>query len=424
MATTDSSPTIIANATDRGAGRPDVVVVGASLAGCSAAILLARAGARVTVVEKQPDPAAFKRICTHFIQASAVPSLARIDLLEPMLAAGAVRSRVTAWTRWGWIQAPEDDAGLCINLRREVLDPMIRAAAANEPGVEMLLGQSAERLLWEGEAIAGVAVRDRDGNETLLRAPLTVGADGRDSRVAELSGVPVKTRPHGRVAYGGYFEGAAPATAPNTAMWMLDPQWCAAFPTDGDLTFYAAMVTKRRLPDFKRDPLRALVKIVSDVPEAPPIAAGTVVGPVLGKVDMLNRARQQTAPGLALVGDAALAIDPLFGVGCGWALQSSEWLADAVAPALGGEEPLAHGLARYRRRHTRELRGHAWMLHDYATGRRLVPPERMFFSAATRDPQVAAAFDRIGTRRTKPIGQIARIMPRAISVNVRHALAA
>jgi 2-polyprenyl-6-methoxyphenol hydroxylase-like FAD-dependent oxidoreductase len=423
MATTDSTPGIFAQAPDPDR-RPDAIVVGASLAGCTTAILLARAGAKVTVVEKSPDPASFKRICTHFIQASAVPSLERIDLLEPMLAAGAVRSQVTAWTKWGWIHAPEEEAGLCVNLRRSVLDPMIRAAAAAEPGVEMLLGQSAERLLWEGETIAGVVVRDRDGSETQLRAPLTVGADGRDSRVAELSGVPVKTRPHGRVAYGGYFEGATPPTAPRTAMWMLDPQWCAAFPTDGGLTFYAAMVTKKRMPEFKADPERALVKIISDVPEAPPIAAGTTVEPVLGKIDMLNRARQQTAPGLALVGDAALAIDPLFGVGCGWALQSAEWLADEVAPALAGEEPLANGLSRYRRRHTRELRGHAWMLHDYATGRRLVPPEKMFFSAAVRDPRCATAFDLIGTRRVKPIGEMARIMPRAIAVNARHALAA
>ncbi|HVO52831.1 MAG TPA: NAD(P)/FAD-dependent oxidoreductase [Solirubrobacterales bacterium] len=423
MATTDSTPGIFANAPDSDPRR-DAIVVGASLAGCTTAILLARAGARVTVVEKSPDPAAFKRICTHFIQASAVPTLERIDLLEPMLAAGAVRSQVTAWTRWGWIEAPEEEAGLCINLRRSVLDPMIRAAAASEPGVEMLLGQSAERLLWDGETVAGVVVRDRDGNETQLWAPLTVGADGRDSRVAELSGVPVKTRPHGRIAYGGYFEGATPPTAPRTAMWMLDPQWCAAFPTDSGLTFYAAMVTKKRLPEFKRDPEAALVRIISDVPEAPPIADGTAIEPVLGKIDMLNRARQQTAPGLALVGDAALAIDPLFGVGCGWALQSAEWLSDAIAPALAGEEPLTDGLGRYRKRHTRELRGHAWMLHDYATGRRLVPAEKIFFAAAVRDPRVATAFDLIGTRRVKPIGEMARTMPRAIAANARHALAA
>jgi flavin-dependent dehydrogenase len=198
----------------------------------------------------------------------------------------------------------------------------------------------------------------------------------------------------------------------------------AAFPTDSDLTFYAAMVTKDRLPEFKRDPADALVRLVSDVPEAPPISKGRLVEPVLGKIDMLNRARVQTAPGLALAGDAALAIDPLFGVGCGWALQSGEWLADAVAPALRGEEALDRGLERYRRRHTRELRGHAFMIHDYATGRKLSAAEKMLMAAATRDQRIAAAFDEVGTRRTKPVGQLVRILPRVVAVNARHALAA
>jgi 2-polyprenyl-6-methoxyphenol hydroxylase-like FAD-dependent oxidoreductase len=419
MATTDSSAGIVSDRPDR-----DAVIVGASLAGCTTAILLARAGARVTLVEKQPDPTAFKRICSHFIQASAIPTFERLGLLEPILAAGGVRSRFHAWTRWGWIEAPPEEAGLCLNLRRQVLDPLVREAAATEPGVDLLLGQTAERLLWNGSTIGGVVVRDRDGAETELRAPLTIGADGRDSRVAELSGVPTKTRPHGRVAYGGYFEGARPDLAPDTAMWMLDPQWVAAFPTDNDLTFYAAMVTKDRLPEFKRDPSGALVRLIADVPEAPPIREGHLVEPVLGKIDMLNRARVQTAPGLALAGDAALAIDPLFGVGCGWALQSGEWLADAVAPALRGEEPLHRGLDRYRRRHRRELRGHAFMIHDYASGRKLTPAERMLMAAAVRDPQIASAFDRVGTRRTKPVGELARILPRVVAVNARHALAA
>ena len=425
MATTDPSTAIITDTPDRaGSSARDAVVVGASLAGCTTAMLLARAGARVTLVEKSPDPAAFKRICSHFIQASGIPTLERLGLLEKIEAAGAVRSRFHAWTRWGWIEAPAEEAGLCLNLRRSVLDPLIREAAGSEPGVELMLGQTAEQLLWDGETIAGVLVRDREGKETRLRAPLTVGADGRDSRIAELSGVPVKTRPHGRIAYGGYFEGATPPLAPDTSMWMLDPQWCAAFPTDNDLTFYAAMVTKDRLPDFKRDPAGALVEIVSNVPEAPPISKGRLVEPVLGKVDMLNRARQQTAPGLALAGDAALAIDPLFGVGCGWALQSGEWLADAVAPALAGAEPLRRGLDRYRRRHSRELRGHAFMIHDYATGRKLSPFEKALFAAAVRDPKVASAFDRVGTRRTKPVGQLARIMPRVVAANSRRSVAA
>lgn len=401
----------------------DAVVVGASLAGCATAILLGRAGARVALVEKQPDPAAFKRICSHFIQASGVPTIERLGLLEPIMAAGGVRSRIHAWTPWGWIEAPPEQAGYALNLRREVLDPLVREAAAAASGVELMLGQAAARLLREGDAVRGVALRDRDGEETELRSRLTVGADGRDSLIAELSGVATKTLPHNRFAYGAYFEGASPAGAPDGSFWMLDPQWAAAFPTDEGLTFYAAMLTKDRLPEFKRDPEAALVSFIADLPEAPPIRAGRIVGPVLGKIDMPNRVRVPVAPGLALAGDAALATDPLFGVGCGWALQSGEWLADSVAPALRGAEPLEEGLKRYRRRHRRELRGHAFLIHDYATGRRLQPGERMLFAAAARDAKVAAVFDAMGTRRIKPSRMFAKAMPRAIAVNLRHAIA-
>src|ERR1051325_2484227 len=115
----------------------DAVVVGASLAGSATAILLGRAGARVALVEKQPDPAAFKRICSHFIQASGVPTVERLRLFEPIMEAGAVRCRRHAWTRGGWIAAPPDRAGQAINLRRERLDPIVREAAASTDGVDL-----------------------------------------------------------------------------------------------------------------------------------------------------------------------------------------------------------------------------------------------------------------------------------------------
>jgi flavin-dependent dehydrogenase len=285
-----------------------------------------------------------------------------------------------------------------------------------------MLGLTADRLLREDGTVRGVGVRDRDGGENELAAPLTIAADGRDSRLAELSGIPTRTFPHGRIAYGGYFEGPAPAVAPDASFWMLDPQWAAAFPTDCGLTFYAAMVTKDRLPDFKADPEGALVSFVADVPEPPPILEGRLVEPVLGKIDMLNKMRDPVAPGLALVGDAALATDPLFGVGCGWAMQSGEWLAESVAPALRGEEDLEAGLSRYRRRHRRALRGHAYLIHDYASGRRMQPPERALFAAAARDPKVARGFMKFGTRSVGPARMFATVVPRAIAVNARHAI--
>lgn len=400
----------------------DAVIVGASLAGCTAATLLGRAGARVALVEKQPDPKAFKRMCSHFIQASAVPTLERLGWLEPIDEAGGIRTRVQAWTRWGWIKPPPP-GNVCVNLRREVLDPMVKEMTAQEPGVDLMLGRTATRVLREDGAVSGVAVRTPVGEETELRAPLTIGADGRDSQVAELAGLPDKQTPHGRFAYGGYFEGPPTAIAPDAAFWMLDPQWAAAFPTDSDLTFYAVMATKDRLPEFKADPEAALVKFLSDVPEAPPIAESTLVSPVLGKVDMTNRKRGPVAPGLALIGDAALAVDPLFGIGCGWALQSGEWLADSVAPSLEGKEPLEKGLERYKRRHAHGLGGHAFLINDYATGRRMSPIERLLFSAAARDERCAVLFEEFGTRELRPQQAFPRLLPRAIAVNARHALA-
>jgi len=400
----------------------DAVIVGASLAGCATAIMLGREGLKVALVEKSPDPAAFKRMCSHFIQASAVPTLDRLDLLEPILEAGGLRSRMRAWTRWGWIEAPPDRAGLAVNLRRELLDPLIREAAASTPGVELMLGRGAQSLVRDGQTVSGVVVRDKEGAETTLAARLVVGADGRDSKLAELSGVRTKTLPHGRFAYGAYFDGPPAAPDSTSSIWMLDPQWAAAFPTDSGLVFYAAMMTKDHLPEFRRDPEAALVSFLAEIPEPPPIRVSRLVSDVLGKIEMPNQVRVPVAPGLALVGDAALAVDPLFGVGCGWALQSAEWLAQSVAPALQGTGSLESGLNRYRRRHKRGLRGHAFFINDYATGRRQQPIERLMFSAAARDQEVAAVFDEFGTRRIGPGRAFPRMLSRALVVNGRHAL--
>ncbi len=380
----------------------DVAIVGASLSGCTAAILLGRAGARVALIEKRPDPKAYKRICSHFIQASAVPTIERLGLYEPILAAGGLRSRFHSHTPWGWIEPTETREAFCLNLRRSLLDPMLREAAAAQPNVELMLGQSAERLVREGDAVTGVGFRDREGEEREIGARLVVGADGRDSLVAELAQVKQKTLPHNRLAYGGYFEGPKPRFWPDGAVWLLDPDMAAAFPTDGGQVFYIAMTHKDRAPEFKADPERALVEHVAGVPEPPPIRESRCVAPVIGKIDMPNRIRGPIAPGLALIGDAALATDPIFGVGCGFAFQSGEWLADSVSPALRGVESLDNCLRRYRKRHRRALGMHARLIHDYATGRRFDPFEQAIMSTAVRDPQAAALFEAMGTRRTTP----------------------
>jgi menaquinone-9 beta-reductase len=401
----------------------DVAIVGASLAGCATAILLGRAGARVALVEKSPDPKAFKRVCSHYIQSSAVPTLERLGLLEPMMRAGAIRSRIGLWTRWGWVDSPEKSiVPSGVNLRRERLDPLIREMAAETPGVELMLGYTVNELTRANGEISGLKARDTHGNTLELSTRLVVGADGRDSRVAKLADVRTKSSPHGRIAYGGYYEGPMPARAPASTLWLLDPDMVGAFPTDSGLVFYAAMPSKERLPEFREDPAAALERLVASVPDAPPIAESRLLEPPQGKLDMTNVVHTPTASGLALVGDAASAVDPLWGVGCGFALQSAEWLADSVAPALHGAETMQKGLKRYRRRHARSLGGHTRMILDYADARKINGGEKMLFAVASWDERTGRVFEAFGSRNIGPVRMFATAIPLAMLATARQSI--
>ena len=109
-------------------------------------------------------------MCSHFIQASAVPTIERLGLLEPIDRSGRRALADSRLDPWGWIVPPPEKAGLAVNLRREVLDPMVREAAAATPGVDAPSRPHRDRLLRDGGAFAGVTVRDRDGEETTARA--------------------------------------------------------------------------------------------------------------------------------------------------------------------------------------------------------------------------------------------------------------
>jgi 2-polyprenyl-6-methoxyphenol hydroxylase-like FAD-dependent oxidoreductase len=398
----------------RSAPAYDVIVVGASLAGSATTILLAEQGLRVALVERQPRASAYKRICGHFVQSSALPALERLGVVDAMLDAGAVRSRFRVRSPWGWI-APPANVPAGINLRRERLDPLLRERAAAAPGVELMLGQRVTGLVREAGAVAGVTIASRDGDERTLRAPLVVGADGRDSAVARLAGLSTRRRRHGRFAYSAYFDGPPPAGSPDSTVWCGGGPWGMAFPTDSGLTLYVCMDLHERRGVFREDRERALVDFIASRPDPPPIRDSARVSEVSGRVDMTSIRRAPVAPGVALAGDAALAADPLWGVGCGWAVQSAEWLASSVGPALNGTEPLKAGLVRYRAERRRSLLAHALLIESYATGRRLYWPERMMFAAGVHDHAVAERLNALVTRNAGPLHLCGRLsVPRAL----------
>jgi flavin-dependent dehydrogenase len=375
----------------------DVAVVGASLAGSTVATLLGRAGARVALIEGHADPSAFKRTCTHYIQASGAPVLERLGALPAIELAGGASGSLEIWSRYGWVHPEEGDYSGW-NIRRERLDPLLRGIATSTEGVDAMLGETVVALRREGERVTGVLARSRGGEEREIRAHLVVGADGRDSTVARLAGLPERVRPNNRFGYWAYFLDLTVGGR----LWMLDPDVAYTFPTDGGLTLLACLLTKDRLPEFKADPEAGLRAVFGALPDGPSLEGATLASPMLGKLDVPNVARRIVSPGLALVGDAAMASDPLWGVGCGWALQSGEWLAEAVAPALTEAGDLDEALRAYRRRHRRQLAAHHTLTSEYSSGRRFNPVERIWFRAAARDRFVARRMQLYGERWITP----------------------
>ena len=402
----------------------DVAIVGASIAGCAAARFLAQRGARVTLIEKRPDPEAYKVVCTHYIQPSAMSAIRRLGLDGPLEEAGAAPAKIDVWTRYGWA-CWQDDAYHGYNVRRSVLDPLLRRLTIETPGVTYLGGRTAVGLVEDGDRIRGVRVRATGGAEGTIAARLVVAADGRDSTVARMARVPARKRPHGRFVYFAYFKDFELTHGDRSQMWLLDPDLAYLFPSDDGTTCVAAFLSHAQRDAVRTDPDSHIRELYARLADAPNPWSGRRVSEWIGKLVLDNQRRPASARGMAFVGDAAQASDPVAGVGCGFAFQSADWLADEVSGALSeGDEALDRALRRYRAQHRRRLAGHHWVLSDFSTGRKMRPAEKLVLSAAVRDEGFAARLEQFASRDVTPARFVPGALARAGAVHLRHAVSA
>ncbi|ROQ94136.1 flavin-dependent dehydrogenase [Streptomyces sp. 2132.2] len=402
----------------------DVVVCGAGLAGSAAAILLARSGVRVALLERRSDPEAYKVLCTHSLTANAYPVLDELGLVPALEKAGAVRNHARWYTRWGWIEPRAAPTGpelpYAYNVRRSTLDPLIRSRAGQTPGVDLLLGHHVTGLVRDaGGRTVGLRASTPRG-EREIRARLVVGADGKDSAVAKLAGVAERQYENTRFGYLAHFRNL-PLPGGIGQTWFLEPDMAYAFPNDDGVTVLAVLPDRERLPAFREDLEESFYAFVRALPEAPPIDSAERITKIIGTVNYPLHTRRPTAPGVALIGDAALTSDPLWGVGCGWALESARWLTQAVAAAATGRGDLDRSLAAYARTHRRRLRGHQSMAADFAKARPFNPAERLVFAAAARDASLARHMHLFAQRLIGPLRFLnPTALAKAAAVNIRH----
>jgi menaquinone-9 beta-reductase len=384
--------------------RYDVAVVGASIAGCTAATFFARRGLQVALIEQTEDPRSFKKVCTHFIQSSATPTIQRLRVASEIEEAGGIRNGVELWTRWGWIRFDTEAYGY--NIRRQKLDPLLRTLATNTPGVDYFPAREARELLPKEGRVRGIGVLDRSGRREEIDARLVVGADGRNSRVAEMSGLPTEAAPNNRFVYFAYFRNVHLTSGRKSQTWLIEPDLDIAYamPVDDGLTLLAAMPLRPKLDRFRGNLEQSFASYFEALPDGPNMKSGERVSEFRGMLDIPNLTRAESRPGLALIGDAALASDPSAAVGCGWALQSAEWLVDSTAEALAAKDDalVDAALGRYSRTHTSRLSPHQAVISSFSTGRPYNRLERMLYKGATSDPVVSSALELLISRKVTP----------------------
>ena len=187
--------------------RHDVVIVGARVAGAATAMLLARLGHDVVVVDQASFPS--DTLSTHSIARSGVVQLHRWGLLDEVLDSGAPAIRQVTFNAAGesLCRTIKHKAGvdLVVAPRRYVLDTIL-ASAAERAGAELRSGVTVTGVRRDGSGrVVGVDGRDRGGAPVELDARWVIGADGLRSRVARVVGAAmIEVRPAGGAAQYAY----------------------------------------------------------------------------------------------------------------------------------------------------------------------------------------------------------------------------
>ncbi|HZO81779.1 MAG TPA: NAD(P)/FAD-dependent oxidoreductase [Candidatus Binataceae bacterium] len=326
----------------------DAIVVGARCAGAPTAMLLARRGYRVLLVDRATFPSDI--MSTHYIHQPGVARLARWGLLDAVLATNCPPiERVmldAAEVRLEGAPAPFDGTHIALCPRRIGLDKILVDAAARA-GAEVRQGFVVSDLTSDGDRVSGIRGRDlRGGAEAVERTRIVVGADGPWSMVART----VKASEYEAVealtcGYYAYFSGV-----PMEACEVYPRQGCEilGFPTNDAMVCVAVERPRAVFARWRADIEGGFFKALAAAPELyERVRAGRREERFVGTAGIPNYLRRPYGSGWALVGDAGCHKDPITGYGITDAFRDAELLADAIDAGLAGREPMEQALARY-----------------------------------------------------------------------------
>ena len=351
----------------------DAVIVGARCAGAATALLLARAGARVVVVDRGVYGS--DTTSTHALMRGGVLQLQRWGVLPAIVAAGTPPVQQTTFSY------PDEDVTVAIEPkagvsalyapRRALLDRVLVDAAAAS-GADVRYGALVDDVIRDDRGrVCGIVAAD-NGRRLHIEAGIVIGADGLYSTIAQRVGadVRVRCRHAGGVLYSYWLD-----LPVDGYYWRFDSgTGMGAIPTnDGATCVFGAVPASGFRATVAGHPASAYRRLLRQAAPAfePRLAAARQVEPVRGFGGHPGFIRQSVGPGWALVGDAAYFKDPITAHGITDALRDAELLARAItqgtAAAFADYEATQLNLSQRLLEVTDEIASFAWSSREVKT---------------------------------------------------------
>jgi flavin-dependent dehydrogenase len=330
----------------------DAIIVGARCAGAPVALLLARKGYKVLLLDRTtfPSDMAFSN---HFVHQTGSARLKRWGLLDKLAATGCPPITEDHWDYGAFVLSgspPPADGGVTTAFapRRKVLDPLLVAAAV-EAGAELRDGFTVQQVVWDKDQVTGIRGHGKNGATITENARITVGADGMFSTIAQAVKAPEShNKPPLEGSWYSYWSGVP---MKGWHLWLRPQRVIFAYNTHDNLTLIGAAFAIKDVPavraDVEGNSMRALAENAPELFER--MKSGRRETHHVGGA-IPSFVRKPYGPGWALVGDAGYQKDPCTASGITDAFGSAELLAEAIDAGLSGRQPLQEALAGYEQK--------------------------------------------------------------------------
>lgn len=379
----------------------DAIVVGARCAGSPVAMLLARKGYKVLVVDRSTFPS--DTVSTHLIHPLGVAAMARWSLLDQLLATDCppIDTYVFDFGPLTISGAPgTEEAPVSYAPRRTVLDKLL-VDAASQAGAEVREGFTVEEIVVDDGQVTGIRGHSKGGPTVTERARVVIGADGRHSVVARaVSPEQYHEKPPLLCGYYSYWSGLPMDNRFET--YVRPYRGCAAWPTHDDLTLVIAGWPFAEADANKKDIEGSFMGSIDTAPGfAERLRAGKREARFAGTA-VPNFFRKPYGPGWALVGDSGYNKDFITAQGIQDAFRDAEMCAAALDETFSGQRDYAAALGDYQSKRDE----HVLPMYEFTTELATLepPPPQMqqLLGALHGNQEAMDGFARVAAGVTSP----------------------